>query len=180
MNARSGEAPTATEPNKALVWSGPGNYEQAERACLKDGKQRLESTEAGRGLVVRNDKGPARSGVALEHQERLTREYADKFRKQGLSPVEIEVRSKKAAIRIAQREWNDASRRYAANAHGNVDTYVVGAEQNRTFRRYELPELLKNEKVTSINGVDRKALAKLDRTDAFWCPHLLVFGAKSR
>ena len=167
MSGNSEPNSTVTDRDKAIVWSGKGNYEQATRACRDNGKQRLEGTQAGRALVVRNDRGENRTGIALEHEERLERDYAVKFQKQGLSAEQIEVRTKKAAVRIAEREWNDASRHFAANAQGNVDTYVIGAERQRTFRCYELPALLKNENVTSINGIDRKRLAQLNKTDAF-------------
>lgn len=56
-----------------------------------------------------------------------------------------------------------ASKRFAQNASGNVKTFVCGARPKGVFRRTELPTLLRNRKVTSINGIDRNTLAKMHK-----------------
>lgn len=76
-------------------------------------------------------------------------------RSSGISPEE------------AATVWADASHRFAKNASGKVLTNVTGAIQDRTFRNIELPELLKNEKIDSINGIPREELAGLNRKEAF-------------
>lgn len=55
--------------------------------------------------------------------------------------------------------WDSASRKFAAETKGEIKTFVAGADQQSTFRRIELPTLLNNKKVQTINGADR---AKLD------------------
>ncbi|MFM6051839.1 MAG: hypothetical protein ACKPA7_09400, partial [Sphaerospermopsis kisseleviana] len=52
------------------------------------------------------------------------------------------------------------SKRYAENARGHVNTFVMGAKANRVFRTTELPALVKNQKVKSINGVNRRIFEK--------------------
>lgn len=61
----------------------------------------------------------------------------------------------------ADKVWGEASRKYVNSIQGEVKTFVVGAVEGRVFRRIELPTLLKNEKVTKINGIDRKGLQEL-------------------
>jgi hypothetical protein len=51
-----------------------------------------------------------------------------------------------------ERLWKTVSRRSAQNAHGDVDAFVVGAaHKNNVFATTELPTLLHNDKVNSIN-----------------------------
>jgi len=61
----------------------------------------------------------------------------------------------------ANKITSTASQQYAALASGEVRTFVVDASENGIFRSIELPILLDNEKVTSINGVDREELKTL-------------------
>ena len=49
--------------------------------------------------------------------------------------------------------WEAASQRFAENAQGDVQTNVIDARQGWVFRHVELPALLVNEAVTSINGI---------------------------
>ena len=53
--------------------------------------------------------------------------------------------------------WDRASQRLAQAAQGDVRTLTQAAEDNKVFAGKELPELLKNPKVTHINGVDIEA-----------------------
>jgi len=59
--------------------------------------------------------------------------------------------------------WNEASRRYAEAAHGDVYAVLkAGDGYERTiFYQTELPALLSNPNVKSINGVSRELLASL-------------------
>ena len=50
--------------------------------------------------------------------------------------------------------WGAASLAYARAASGNVLVYAEGALPNRVFRSIELPALLQNQKVSSINELD--------------------------
>ena len=52
--------------------------------------------------------------------------------------------------------WDDISRGFAKSAHGHVVTITPWADKNRIFMRTELPELLNNENVETINGLDRE------------------------
>jgi hypothetical protein len=70
----------------------------------------------------------------------------------------------------ADSVWSEASTKFARSASGNVTTRVIGAEQDTLFRSKELPALLENQKVGSINGVSReelKALYDRDKEAAF-------------
>ena len=70
----------------------------------------------------------------------------------------------------ADSVWSEASTKFARSVSGNVTTRVIGAEPDTLFRSKELPALLENQKVTSINGVSReelKALYDRDKEAAF-------------
>lgn len=67
----------------------------------------------------------------------------------------------------ADSYWSTASRRFAESASGNVTAYVKGAQPDRVFGSTELPVLLRNPKVTNINGIPRSVLAKMSKEDAF-------------
>jgi len=51
----------------------------------------------------------------------------------------------------ARRIWAHASQVLCEQAKGNVLAFVVGADPTKTFRQVELPALLRNELVSSIN-----------------------------
>ena len=53
--------------------------------------------------------------------------------------------------------WDRASQRLAQAAQGDVRTLTQAAEDHKVFASKELPELLKNPKVTHINGVGIEA-----------------------
>lgn len=55
--------------------------------------------------------------------------------------------------------WRIASSRYIAAASGNIIAFVNGADQRSTFCTTELSEILKNPKITHINGVDKLIFA---------------------
>jgi hypothetical protein len=67
----------------------------------------------------------------------------------------------------ADRLGQDLSRMYAEQTQGQVNTFVVGSRPESVFRSTELPRLLENETVTSINGVPREELDRLSHTEAF-------------
>lgn len=56
--------------------------------------------------------------------------------------------------------WAIASERFIMGASGNVTAFVENADSRSTFRRIELPCLLKNEHITSINGIDKFVFAE--------------------
>jgi hypothetical protein len=61
----------------------------------------------------------------------------------------------------ADKVWDEAAKKYAQSASGVVTCVIEGTSPNSTFARVELPELLTNEKVTHINGIERKELQSL-------------------
>jgi RHS repeat-associated protein len=58
--------------------------------------------------------------------------------------------------------WSQASEKYAKGASGDIIAHVNGAKSDRVFATIELPILLDNEKVTTINGVPRKFLQRME------------------
>jgi hypothetical protein len=62
----------------------------------------------------------------------------------------------------ADEYWGAASEKYAKEANGNIIAHVDGASPHRVFAKKELPILLENDKVKSINGIDRKFLQRIE------------------
>ncbi len=53
---------------------------------------------------------------------------------------------------IALEVWNKASEKYVASIEGEVKTFVACSAYFSTFRSVEIPVLLENDKITSLNG----------------------------
>lgn len=55
--------------------------------------------------------------------------------------------------------WKEASRRLIENASGNVTAFVDGATPESVFISMELPQILSNPKITTINGEPKQQFA---------------------
>ncbi len=51
--------------------------------------------------------------------------------------------------------WDIASRRFLEAASGDIKAFVTGSDPRSTFRRIELPLLLKNSRVLTVNGINK-------------------------
>lgn len=56
--------------------------------------------------------------------------------------------------------WAIASERFISEASGNITAFVDGADERSTFRRIELPNILKNDKILTINGENKVCFAQ--------------------
>lgn len=57
-------------------------------------------------------------------------------------------------LRVAE-VWKVASKRFIESASGNVTAFVKNADPRSVFRSMELPEIMKNPKISSINGLPK-------------------------
>lgn len=55
--------------------------------------------------------------------------------------------------------WRVASKRFIKEASGEVRAFVKDADPRSVFRAMELPQLLENERITTINGEDKHKFA---------------------
>jgi len=55
--------------------------------------------------------------------------------------------------------WRIASLRFIAAASGNIHAFVKGADERSTFCTIELSEIIKNPKITQINGIKKEKFA---------------------
>ena len=62
--------------------------------------------------------------------------------------------------------WGIASRRFIAGAGGNVTAFVEQADARSVFRRFELPALLNNPRLSSINGMNKFEFAQIFQNTA--------------
>ena len=51
--------------------------------------------------------------------------------------------------------WKIASERFIRSASGNVTAFVKDADKRSVFRSTELPQILNNPKIRTINGIDK-------------------------
>lgn len=56
--------------------------------------------------------------------------------------------------------WAEASRRFIASASGDVTAFVENADPRSVFFRIELPNILQNNKIKTINHVEKSKFAK--------------------
>lgn len=56
--------------------------------------------------------------------------------------------------------WKVASKRFIEGASGNVIAFVKGADERSVFRSMELPTILVNDRIKTINGQDKFVFAK--------------------
>ncbi len=56
--------------------------------------------------------------------------------------------------------WRTASRRLIEGASGNITAFVDNADERSVFLGMELPTMLVNEKIKTINGIDKRKFAE--------------------
>ena len=56
--------------------------------------------------------------------------------------------------------WRIASARYIEAASGNIHAFVQDADERSTFCTTELQEIMKNPKITHINGIKKTVFAR--------------------
>lgn len=56
--------------------------------------------------------------------------------------------------------WKVASKRFIEAARGDVRAFVDGADPRSVFRSMELPTILQNEHIRTINGIDKHDFAQ--------------------
>ncbi len=79
----------------------------------------------------------------------------------GAKLVELGFESTKTFTKDeVQTVWSEASRRFIAAASGNVTAFVDGADPRSVFCTVELPNILQNKKITTVNGIDKFLFAK--------------------
>ncbi|MFM7267716.1 MAG: calcium-binding protein, partial [Cyanobium sp.] len=70
-------------------------------------------------------------------------------------------------IRSANGLWDQLSARFVARAQGAVITFTGGARRDGVFAQVELPTLLRNPAITSIDGIPIAELRRLTPDQAF-------------
>ncbi len=56
--------------------------------------------------------------------------------------------------------WMEASRRFISSAKGNITAFVENAHPQSVFMRVELPNILKNSNIKTINNIEKHNFAK--------------------
>ena len=56
--------------------------------------------------------------------------------------------------------WVEASRRFINSASGNITAFVDNAHPNSVFMSVELPNILQNNNILTINGIDKNIFAE--------------------
>ena len=56
---------------------------------------------------------------------------------------------------VAAEIWSIASKRFILAASGNITAFVKNADKRSVFRSTELPQILQNPTIKTINGIDK-------------------------
>ncbi len=56
--------------------------------------------------------------------------------------------------------WSEASRRFILAASGDITAFVDNADDRSVFCQVELPNILKNDKIKTVNGIDKHLFFK--------------------
>lgn len=68
----------------------------------------------------------------------------------------------------AYKVWFIASKRLIDNASGNITAFVANAHPDSTYRKIELPAILQNDKITTINNQDKWTFEKFVTSNYEW------------
>ena len=83
---------------------------------------------------------------------------------QKLEELNLFSRPDEITCEQAHDVWYIASRRLIAAASGNITAFVDDAHPDSTFRKIELPAILDNPRITTINNLDKQKFANLATT----------------
>lgn len=127
---------TVESQGKAIFYSGGGitrnrltkNHVRALEYAKKTDARLIDTTEAGKKL----------DGVYDRNNTRFDNEAH--------------------SMMLSRHVMKIASKRYAQQARGDIKTFVCGASPQSVFRKTELPALLVNQNVRSVNGISRQAI----------------------
>lgn len=120
-----------------------------EKAAGRDATY-LEATEQGRRIDNDNLWDPYNEkNRALNDRER------ERLQAKGVKDIDPQPGT--------ERVWGHTSKTYAEEARGRVTviTHNKDIKEGSFFAEHERPTLIRNDKVTHINGVERKELAQL-------------------
>jgi len=95
---------------------------------------------------------------AMAHPDKMVIEHTDcgaKLVEMGLSSNDSGL----TADEIAEI-WSIASKRFIKAAAGELTAFVDNADPRSVFRRMELPNILENSRLTTINGIDKREFAE--------------------
>ena len=132
---------------QCVLYSGPGkehgyhglrNRDRAERFAAREGMITIHKTARGNSLA-------SRESVFKRRATKIMGEYG--------------------AEQALTYEWIVTSRNLAAQAHGDVKAFVAGARKKDVFRKAELPQLLQNSRVRTINGIPLEELRRIASTE---------------
>lgn len=95
---------------------------------------------------------------ATAHPDKMVIEHTDcgaKLVEMGLSSNDSGLTADEVA-----EVWCVASQRFIKAAAGEVTAFVDNADSRSVFRRMELPNILENPRLTTINGIDKLEFAR--------------------
>jgi hypothetical protein len=153
----SGQIGTSGLPQNAFVKSG----ELARKLALENKQiSIIDQTSVGKFLQI--DEGPGYVN------EKLLAKLNELFQRNQDQINAYLYGSRDAnGNRAANGIWDLLSARFVQRASGNVITLTGGARRDGVFAQVELPQLLRNPAVTSIDGIPTAELRRLAPDQAF-------------
>ena len=123
----------------------------------------LDNSEAARFLDISDKYGQANYSLL----DALKQVFGDDPNKYGTKANQFLYGEIVDGVRVPNGAWDIVSARFVENTVGPVVTLTGGADPQRVFAQTELPRLLENRKVTTIDGLPRTALEPLGVQAAF-------------
>lgn len=111
-------------------------------------------------------------GENINYNSQLARDNADKYGHTLIEHTEAgqiidkqfeqwRLAGKDISEGLENKVWEKASEQYAQQAQGDVVAYNLNAQPDGIYRQTELPNLVENENVSSINGFTRDEINNL-------------------
>ncbi|PXY95184.1 hypothetical protein DKK76_06975, partial [Frischella perrara] len=149
----------STHGSKTVLYSGMVNGERSTKiinALQKDPNYRvIDNTEAAKFLSTADKYG---SPLNRKLNSLFGTTHSKKLSSQS---IEFLFGSQQNEVRQNNGAWDTVSKKFVSGASGNVE--VIGhMDPNRVFAQTELPALMKNPNVHSVNGIDKSILRSLE------------------
>ena len=136
-----------TEIEKALQIAQTANVETQENCAVLYSISYLKSDENKRNAIA----------YVQKHEQCLLLDDTECGRQITDLNLDNDFKNPKDEI---QKIWHVASKRFILAASGNLTAFVDKADPRSTFVSVELPLILQNERIKTINHIDKNDFAK--------------------
>ncbi|MCQ8895792.1 hypothetical protein NQT62_04985, partial [Limnobacter humi] len=154
-----------------ILYSGPTVGSNSDNARIINGMlingediRVIDKTEAAKFLDVFDTRSPTYNKALVAKFEQLGLGEVDQF---DSAANEFLFGKTADGQRISTGAWDDVSAKFVSETVGEVRTLTGGASDQKIFAQTEVPAILNNSKITSVDGIQRVDLVEKGPTGAF-------------